>query len=240
MIERLFVNGCSYMNNYAQGNGHEDLADSLGIKNSISIARSGQCNGRIIRTTIQDMYNTEHPTLYVLGITFLMRLDLPVRQQPDEIDGHWISLHEDLIPTQKDLWFPNIIESQLLAYLHLHYRWIMTHQDMCRSVVKDLVYRLAALVDAGRHLGHRMLIFRTVESPDWTGLQDQDLARFVQRPEMIDDLVWCSIPWQIKQGARWSEEDDDIPMDFRHVRAGDHGFLNDFLFDYIHRHEIIK
>lgn len=235
MIDRLFVNGCSYMNLYAQGNGHTELASLLGIKHATTIAKPGQCNDRIIRTTIQDMYGADQKTLYVLGLTFLMRFDLPLNQHCDEIDGHWITLHEDLIPRQKNLWFPNIEQNQLLTYLHLHHRWILTHENMCRSVVKDLVGRLATLVAAARSLGHRMLIFRTVESPVWTGLQDQDLKIFVTGPEMIDDLIWCSIPWQISQGAKWPDDDAAVPKDFRHVQPGDHGFLNSFLSDYVHR-----
>ena len=240
MIDRLFVNGCSYMNLYAQGNGHIELASLLGIKESTTIAKPGQCNDRIIRTTIQDMYCTNQKTLYVLGLTFLMRFDLPLNQHCDVIDGHWITLHEDLIPKQKNLWFPNIEQNQLLPYLHLHHRWILTHENMCRSVVKDLIGRLATLVAAARSLGHRMLIFRTVESPVWIGLQDQDLKIFTARPEMIQDLAWCSIPWQIKQGAKSPDSDANIPRDFRHILPGEHRFLNDFLFDYIKCNEILK
>lgn len=32
------------MNHYAQGNGHKDLADQLGIAESMSLALPGSCN----------------------------------------------------------------------------------------------------------------------------------------------------------------------------------------------------
>jgi hypothetical protein len=240
-IERLLVNGCSYMTHYSLGKGHIDLADRLGIKKATTVAARGRCNNRIIRTTIQDMYTTDKKTLYVLGLTFLIRIDLPLNQHYDEIDGHWESLlHKDLIPKRKDFWFPCVDSSQISTYLDLYRRFSICHDDMCRSVVKDLVYRLTVLIDSAKRLGHRMLIFRAVESTHWTGLQDLDLRPFVSRPEMVKDLIWCSIPWQIEQGAQCLEEDHALPAEFRHVKAGQHGFLNDFLFDYINDHEILR
>ncbi len=62
------------MHSYALGNGHQDLAQRLGIAQAASIAVSGSANSRILRTTLKHSY-TAPPTLYVLGMTFL-RLSL--------------------------------------------------------------------------------------------------------------------------------------------------------------------
>ena len=78
MIQRLVVNGCSYMDVYASGNGHVDLASRLNIPTMESIAQSGCNNSRIIRTTLKDSYLTTEPTLYVLGVTFISRSEAPI------------------------------------------------------------------------------------------------------------------------------------------------------------------
>ena len=38
MTQQLVVNGCSYTHSYASGNGHQDLAQRLGIATAHSIA----------------------------------------------------------------------------------------------------------------------------------------------------------------------------------------------------------
>ena len=46
----LVVNGCSYMQAYAQGGGHQDLAQRLNIPKSQSLTIGGSANTRIMRT----------------------------------------------------------------------------------------------------------------------------------------------------------------------------------------------
>ena len=59
MIQRLVVNGCSYMKMYGIGGGHTDLAARLQIPNNSCIAIPGSANSKIIRTTLRDMYSTD-------------------------------------------------------------------------------------------------------------------------------------------------------------------------------------
>ena len=88
MIDRLVVNGCSYMHYYATGSGHIDLAQQLEIPVAESLAMNGSCNSRIIRSTLRDCYTTQQSTVYVIGLTFFHRYELTVRQDnPTNIDG---------------------------------------------------------------------------------------------------------------------------------------------------------
>ena len=74
---RLVVNGCSYMKMFSEG-GIKDLSQRLEINFTKSLALSGSCNSRIIRTTLKDSYQTSMPTLYVIGTTYLSRHELPL------------------------------------------------------------------------------------------------------------------------------------------------------------------
>ena len=86
MIQQLIVNGCSYTHSYALGQGHRDFAHRLGIDKAKSIAVSGSANSRILRTTLKHSY-TAPPTLYVLGMTFLSRLEIPICEPENEFEG---------------------------------------------------------------------------------------------------------------------------------------------------------
>ena len=82
-MNRLVVNGCSYMNAYAQGGGHEDLASRLKIDTAVDQTQSGCANNRIIRTTIKDSHYNES-TLYVLGMTFVGRSEATILKVQNE------------------------------------------------------------------------------------------------------------------------------------------------------------
>ena len=75
---QLVVNGCSYMELYANGGGHRDLAKSLGIEEYSSLAINGSANSRILRTTLKHSYLTNKQTFYVLGMTFISRAEIPI------------------------------------------------------------------------------------------------------------------------------------------------------------------
>jgi hypothetical protein len=62
MINHVVVNGCSYHESYARGQGHLDLAQRLGfidehnIPQASSLAIGGSANSRILRTTLKHSY----------------------------------------------------------------------------------------------------------------------------------------------------------------------------------------
>jgi hypothetical protein len=68
MTTRLVTNGCSYMRGIVRGNGHIELANSLGINHTQDLSLAGSCNSRIIRTTLKDSFGTDQSTLYIIGL----------------------------------------------------------------------------------------------------------------------------------------------------------------------------
>ena len=93
---RLIANGCSYMYSYSQG-GLSDLSQQLGINSTENLAVTGSCNSRIIRTTLRDSYQTSGPTLYIIGITYLSRHELPLLYGRPETDGKWQSINNNFV-----------------------------------------------------------------------------------------------------------------------------------------------
>lgn len=234
MIQRLVVNGCSYMHYYAQGNGHSDLARQLDIPHSESLAMNGSCNSRIIRTTLRDCYNTSEPTLYVIGLTFFHRYELSIRKEIPEPDGKWVSFTNFGSSMFHD-YEEHITNQDLLRYYELYNKFTYLSE-----IAFDLQWRLLSLIDTLHYHNHRIVIFNTAENGIKYWFVDNprfDLLR--QRQEIVHGLEWRSIPWQLEQGARWPEADKEYPWDCRHVIPGDHQWLNEFLIDYINTNGII-
>ena len=74
---------------YSAGRGYKDLAERLGMSSSESLAIGGSANTRIIRTTLKHSYQALQPTLYVLGMTFLSRLEIPILENQSTFEGRW-------------------------------------------------------------------------------------------------------------------------------------------------------
>jgi len=229
-IDRLVTNGCSFMAYHASGDGHKDLAESLDISSYSSLAENSVCNSRILRTTLRDMYSTDARTLYVIGITFVHRYELTVLNTSG-VDGRWKSfngLHNSMHSSYHD----NVVLTDLDRFSKA---WNNIIYDV--DLFEDLIFRLLSLIDAAKHIGHKILVFNTAEH-----LVDHlDYSQFenLDRKEIVDRLFWRSIPWQFEQGAAWPQEDEIYPANCRHVRPGDHKWLNEFLINYINQHNIL-
>src|SRR6056300_643570 len=92
MINHLVVNGCSYMYTHVEGNGHVDLANRFGVS-ADSLTISGSANSRILRTTLKHSFETPHRCLYILGLTFISREELPICRWDPQIH-----------PTEQEVW----------------------------------------------------------------------------------------------------------------------------------------
>ena len=234
MINRLVVNGCSYMNYYAKGNGHIDLAEKLKIHEVESLAMNGSCNARIIRSTLRDCYTTKQPTLYVIGLTFFHRFELSIRTGDPEPDGKWVSFNGIGSSMFHD-YEENITKKDLDTYEKLQAKF-----TQCKDNGLDLQWRLLSLIDTLHYNGHRAVIFNTAEhGVDYWLVDNPKFDPIRNRKEIIDGLLWRSIPWQLDQGARWPAEDEEYPWDCRHVIPGDHKWLNEFLLNYINSNNIL-
>lgn len=153
MIQQLVANGCSYMDMYAQGGGHADLAQQLGITNCSSLAIGGSANSRIIRSTLKHSYRATVPTFYLLGMTFLSRLELPILYQDParEFEGVWTNPQNQQFQTQ---WVPHWTDQDTKQWIKLK---LKSELHSITDRLEDLMYRMLSLQDSLTARGHRVL-----------------------------------------------------------------------------------
>lgn len=228
MIQRLVINGCSYMDAYAVGNGHVDLALQLNIPTAESIARPGSANSRSLRTCLRDCYNTSVPTLYVVGLSFFSRTEITVVTPPDPVEQTWISV-QNRLPfkySYTNMW----TEQDMKTYIDLKTRYMsLGFEDQFES----LAYQLLSLVDTVISQGHQILIFNQVEQLHLEYGSPKTFDILAKRVNIVDQLKWTAIPWQFANGTTPMERNSHMPLNIRHPNYGDHHNLNRFLIDYI-------
>jgi hypothetical protein len=221
------------MLNHAYGNGHQDLADKLNITKSKSLAVSGSCNSRIIRTTLKDSYAAQEKTLYIVGLTFVGRTELPINRAGNTFEGHWISFQNGPNPTHqyKDIWTDRDIEQFIKLKLK-------SEIDSIDDRVDDLVYRIASMVGDLRSRGHQIVVFRQTEQEYSRCLDDPKFTFLDSCVNIIDRLRWTAIDYQLAHGVQFEPGDSNLAPNIRHACPGEHGPLNDFLVEYIKQHAL--
>jgi hypothetical protein len=241
-VNHLVVNGCSYMEAYSAGSGdqigHVDLARRLGIETSESLAIGGSANTRIIRTTLKHSYQTAQPTLYVLGMTFLSRLEIPILENQSEFEGRWT----------------NPQNQQFVKYWQ--YGWGQSETDQFIDIklkseiysildrVEDLMYKILSMISDLHARGHRALVYQQADPLYQEYLDNPRLARFKSTPAIIDGYRWRSVPWQLSNGVPPTDYGENpiyhVPDDMKHPMNGFHQKLNEFLVGYIHQNSILS
>ena len=153
----LVVNGCSYMESYAVGQGHVDLAQQLGLDYPVSLAIGGSANSRILRTTLKHSY-TAPPTFYVLGMTFLSRLEIPICEQLNDFEGRWVNpqnqefksrWQHDWTQADSDQFVETKLKSEVFSIL---------------DRIEDLMYRMLSAIADLQSRGHRVLMFQQADN----------------------------------------------------------------------------
>lgn len=240
MISRLVVNGDSYMEVYAQGNGHVDLARRLDIPNSQSLAIGGSADSRLIRTCLKDSYQTQEPTLYVIGVGFLSRWEVPVlkNEYEDTFEGRWTNPQNQDYKTR---WEHNWNERLTKQLIELK---LITDFYSVPDRLEDLMYRLLSMIDSLHSRGHRVLIYQQADSNYQRYLDRDVFALFKNNPVFIDGLKWLAVPWQLKQGIKTTNYGEtpayQVPDELKHPAAGEHKFINEFLVEYIRHYKILQ
>ena len=232
MIQQLVANGCSYMDMYAQGGGHADLAQQLGIANCSSLAIGGSANSRIIRSTLKHSYQTTVPTFYLLGMTFLSRLELPILYQDParEFEGSWTNPQNQQFRSQ---WMPNWTDRDTKQWVGLKLK------SECQSIVdrlEDLMYRMLSLQTSLTARGHRVLMYQQADNIYQEFLEDSRFELFKNNTGIKDGFVWRSIAWQHGHkvaAVTYSETDQYVPPDMAHPLPGHHLMINTHLTQYI-------
>lgn len=236
MIRKLVVNGCSYMETYAIGQGHADLARQLGLDSTAeSLAIGGSANSRILRTTLKHSYQTDEPTLYVLGLTFVSRLEIPICEPETEFEGRWINPQNQEFQkrwqvgwTQSDS--KQFVETKLKSEVY-----------SILDRTEDLMYRMLATIADLQRRGHRVLMFQQADNLYIEHLQNTRLTLF-RCPEIIGGFGWRSVPWQHSQGVKpitYGPDTPYVPAEMVHPAVGHHALINEYLTNYIQENKIL-
>ena len=229
--QELIVNGCSYMAAYAQGNGHVDLAQQLNIPTATSLAIGGSANTRIIRTTLKHSYQTTCPTFYVLGMTFLSRLEIPILEQQSEFEGRWT----------------NPQNQQFAEYWQ--YGWTQQETDQFVDIklksevysildrVEDLMYKTVSMITDLESRGHGVLVYQQADDVYDPFIAHDSLDLFRTTHNIIGGYAWKAVQWQHDQGVApmnyGSNPRHQVPENMKHREIGHHQRLNDFLVSYV-------
>lgn len=241
MIGNLVVNGCSYMENYSTGQGHVDLARRLGfigkfnIPQASTLAIGGSANSRILRTTLKHSYQVSVPTFYVLGMTFVSRLEIPICDSHNEFEGRWVNPQNQEFKTRwqhgwtqadSDQFVETKLKSEVFSIL---------------DRTEDLMYRMLATITDLQNRGHRVLMFQQADNLYQEHLTNPRL-KFFQRPEIIDGFNWRAATWQADNGVepkKYPKGSQHVPKDMTHPEVGHHQKLNEYLTNYIQEHKIL-
>lgn len=244
MIERLVVNGCSYMDVYALGNGHIDLASRFSVPVAESIAQSGSSNSRILRTTLKDSYSTSGPTLYVLGMTFISRNEVPILKYPSwddpatSFEGRWTNPQNQLFRSQwEDFW----TEKDTATFVELKLK-----EELVSLLdrTEDLMYRLLSMIADLESRNHKVIVYQQADTSYFSDLSVPRLSLFKSKKNFVNSFAWPAVIWQHEQGVPIRDQNYKnrygiAPESIRHRRPGHHNILNEFLTNYIIEHKII-
>ena len=229
-FKRLVSTGCGYMQGYAHGKGHVDLAQQLGIVHAHSLSLSDSSNARIFRTIHADSLQNKESTLYVIGLTFLGRWDMPLNQDPVHQEGRWTSFqnHHSINDITSTLRTPD--EFSTLIDIK-----IKTEKFSIPDRIWDLALTLRTVIDSLKQRGHGCVIFNTAEDLILPWLGDAEIKSLLEVPEIVNGLKWLSVPYQFDHGVAPSRFDhaNELPTHHKHTNPGEHHVLNDFLVDYI-------
>jgi hypothetical protein len=242
MIEQVVVNGCSYMENYALGDGHIDLAQRLRVAKTlekpkaVSLAIGGSANSRILRTTQKHSQDTQHSRLYVLGMTFVSRLEIPILTDSDEFEGQWTNpQNQDF----KNRWVPYWKQADSEKFVDLKLKW---EAESILDRTEDLMYHMLAVISDIRSRGHQVLMYQQADNLYQELLDHPRLQPFKQTPCIIDGFNWRAVAYQHSLGVEptvYDPPNPDVPSDMIHPAPGHHQILNGYLTDYIQEHKIL-
>jgi hypothetical protein len=231
MYRHLVVNGCSYSELYAAGEGHIDLAERLGMSSAESLAIGGSANSRIMRTTLKHSYSAIVPTFYVVGATFLSRNEITILDNANQFEGRWTNPQNQQFQSR---WISEWRQRDTDAYVTLKLK-----ADMYSTIdrLEDLLYRWLAFISDLRARGHGCVIYQQGDNLHLPLMDDPRVELFGTKAEFVGGYRWRAIAWQYEQGVPPAYE-SDVPADMKHPQAGQHALLNQYLADYIKTHSL--
>ena len=233
------------MHLYASGKGHCDLAKELGIQVAVDLSQSGCNNTRIIRTTLKDSFLTDQKTFYVLGMTFIVRNEIPIlklNNGEDELtsfEGRWTNPQNQIFNRR---WEHFWTQKDTDLYVDLMFK------ESTYSVIdktENLMLQLVALIESLTLRGHKVLIYQQADQSYFMHLHSDRLNLFKKYKNFVGDFAWNAVQWQYSQGVPQQPGDyinryGDTPVEMRHRKGGEHHKLNEYLINYIKEYNILQ
>lgn len=244
-VDRLVVNGCSYMEAYASGQGHRHLAEQLTISDYKSLAIGGSANSRILRTTLKDSYNANVPTIYILGLTFISRSEIPILKYVNEdaelsFEGRWTNpQNQQFSHRWEDIW----IEQDTDRFVELK---LKSELFSLLDRTEDLMYQTLSLIDSLNSRRHKIIVFQQADDSYNYLLDSPRLSLFRNYKEIVRGFGWQAIQWQHEHGIPpisiepTYNKYGEPPAEIRHRLPGQHQKLNEFLINYIKEYKILE
>jgi hypothetical protein len=218
------------MEGYSSGGGHRDLAQRLGIPVAESLAIGGSANSRILRTTLKHSYQAEVPTLYVMGLTFVSRSEIPICTVDNEntsFEGRWINpQNQEFSGRWEHFWSRKLSE------------------EFVQLKLKTEAYSLFDL----KSRGHSVVVYQQADDSYDMYLSTPRLKWFNSCPNVVQGFGWRAIMYQHEQGVPPAEPGgranfigpQTVPENIKHRAHGAHAPLNEFLVDYINDNGILQ
>ena len=233
MYQQLVVNGCSYSEVYASGGGHKDLAQRLGIPDSTSLAIGGSANSRIMRTTLKHSYQTDIPTFYVIGATFLSRNEIPILNDLNNFEGRWTNPQNQQF---KSKWITEWKQQDTDAYVDLK---LKSEVYSTLDRLEDLQYRWLSFICDLKSRGHGCVVFQQGDNLHLPFMHDPRVQLFSTCKEIVGGYCWRAVAWQYEQGVPPAYHNPSVPNDMTHPFPGKHDKLKEYLVDYIKSNQLI-
>lgn len=225
------------MEAYARGNGHLDLANRLGIPKAQSLAIGGSANTRIMRTVLKHSYCTDEPTFYVLGMTFLSRLEVPILKELSAFEGRWCNPQNQEFKNQ---WEHNWSDRDSELFVEIK---LKTEVYSILDRIEDLQYRMLSLVHDLRSRGHGVLLYQQADNLYQDFLTDPRMKPLSECQEIVGGYRWRAVPWQLENGVPPMDYGNNpkhyVPVDMHHPASGHHDKLNEYLTNYITENKLI-
>jgi hypothetical protein len=241
MIDTLIINGCSYNEVYAAGPGPKKLAQTLALSKAESIALGGSNNSRILRTTLKHSYQSKSKNLYLIGLTFLSRWELPIVDSSpgQQFEGRWINPQSQ--QRQENQIQPNWTSTDTTVFKDLMFKsstWGIA------DLLEDLMYKCLATASDLHRRGHAVVFWNNCDD-----LVEPEIEKNSHRFELlnqdifIDKLTWCAVPWQHQQGAKpiqYQLGTQLPPNHLHHIHPDSYQLLNQYLTDWIINNKILS
>lgn len=232
------------METYAGGGGHRDLAKRLSIPVAETLAIGGSANSRILRTTLKHSYTNTEPTLYVMGLTFVSRSEIPICTVDNEhtsFEGRWINpQNQEFSNRWEHFWSRRLSEEFVQLKLK-------TEAYSLLDRTEDLMFQTLAAVADLKSRGHKVVVYQQADDSYDMYLGGPRLKWFDTCPNIVQGFGWRAIMYQHEQGVPYSEPGgtanyigpQGVPENIRHRAQGEHHALNEFLVNYINDNSIL-